>query len=173
MIGVISGVVGTVFDGFGDFFNRDEKRKKKPTGLGPVGFFDEEKLQAFQRFLNLFEVRQVLRAFLHFGVLNDALFIDDKGGTFRDAAKDQVFRRQELFVSDAVGFRDFVFVVGQERDGDAFLFRPLALSEWTVSRDAEDLRVETVIGAQSGRKVAQFGGADAGEGGWEEHEDDV
>lgn len=82
---------------------------------------------------------------LDIDVANDASLIDDKSGAFRDAAHDEVGLRQELVVSDAVGFRDVVFVIAEERKGDAFFFGPSGLSKRIVSGDAEDFRIEGFI----------------------------
>ena len=55
------------------------------------------------------------------------------------------FGGQELLVSHAVGLGDRVFVVAEQRDGDAFLLRPGFLRERIVAGNAEHLGVERVV----------------------------
>lgn len=61
---------------------------------------------------------------LHIGEADDALFVDHERGTFRHAAHDEVSFREKLLVSHAVSFRDVVFVIAEQGQGDAFFLRP-------------------------------------------------
>ncbi len=110
------------------------------------------------------EVGEIFGVIFDIGEADDALFIDEEGGAFGDAAHDEVGFGEELVVGDAVGFGGGVFVVAEEGDGDAFFLCPSVLGEGVVTGDAEDFRVEILVFVDAGGDVAEFRGADAGEG---------
>ena len=92
-------------------------------------------------------------------MLDDAVFVDDEGGTGADGAQpDQV--RQE----GAVLFADFLVQVAEERELDVLLFGPGFLGEGRIYADAVDGRVQLLVGGETGGDVAHLLGADAGEG---------
>jgi hypothetical protein len=111
--------------------------------------------------------------FFDIGEADDALFIDEEGGAFGDAAHNEVGFREELVVGDAVGLGGGVFVVAEEGDGDAFFLCPSVLGEGVVAGDAEDFSVEILVFMNAVGDVAEFGGAYAGEGHGNEEEDDI
>jgi len=71
-----------------------------------------------------------------FGVLDDAVAIDDERGAFGDAAEAEIHLRQKGVVSHAVLLRNLVLVVAQERDVDPLLLRPGFLRERIVAADS-------------------------------------
>ncbi|MEN9974333.1 MAG: hypothetical protein RLZZ282_339 [Verrucomicrobiota bacterium] len=101
---------------------------------------------------------------LDLGVLDDARFVDDEGGAFGDATHDEISGREELIVSHAIGIGDMMFVVAEQGDGDAFLFRPCGLGEGIIAGDAEHGGIERLVISKAGRDFAELGGANAGEG---------
>jgi hypothetical protein len=66
-----------------------------------------------------------------------------------------------------------VFVIAEQRDGDAFFFRPGGLGERVVAGNAEHLGVERLVIRNAGGNIAELGGADAGEGHRHEQQHDV
>lgn len=83
-------------------------------------FFTAES-ERLQCGFHTFEVRQILRVILHVGEFHGAGLVDDEGGALRDATHDEVRLGQELLVGHAVGFGSGVFIVGEQRQGDAGL----------------------------------------------------
>jgi hypothetical protein len=110
------------------------------------------------------EVRKIAGAVAALGILNDAVFVDDEGGTLRDATHVEIFLREEAVVGNVIGFGDFVLVVTEEVDPDALFLFPVLLGERIVAADAEDLRVEVGILGKFACNGTELGRADAGEG---------
>lgn len=111
--------------------------------------------------------------FVDFGVLDHAGLVDDEGGTFGDAAHDEIGFGEELLIGDAVGFGDLMFVIAEQRDGDAFLCGPSGLGEWVVAGNAKNDGVERLVVFDAGGDFAEFGGANAGEGHGHKEKDDI
>lgn len=117
----------------------------------------------FQCGFDGFEVGEVFWGWGLFGVLDDAVLVDDEGGACGGVAD-----VCEAWEEDVVGFGDFFVEVADEGDVDFFFLSPGFLSEGAVYADADDGGVEVGVGAEACGDFAEFIGADAGEGEWEE-----
>jgi hypothetical protein len=107
------------------------------------------------------------------GVLHDTGFIDEESGTLGNPTHDEVLLGEKLIVGDAISFRSLVIVVGKKLEADVFLFGPSCLGKWIVTGDAENFAVQIRVCPETGRDVAKFLRANAGEGHGDKKDKDV
>lgn len=91
--------------------------------------------------------------------MDNSLFVNDKGRTSRCVANAGQSRKYHIIRS-----RDGFVQVTDQFDLDAFFLGPCFLRKRTVHTDGHDFSSERIIGLQTAREIAQFLGADAGEG---------
>ena len=115
-----------------------------------------------------FEVGEVLRGGGLLGVNDVAGLVDDVGG-----AGGGVANSGEVGEHDVVGLGHGLVEIAEDGDGDAFLMGPGFLREGAVDADGVDGGVEAFVGGDAAGDVAQFRGADAGEGEREEEKDSI
>ena len=134
-------------------------------GLG-LGEFGEAGLDGV-------EVGELSGGVVGLGVLDDTGFVDDEGGALWHSSHDEVVVWEEGGVGDVVSGGDVVIVIAEELEGDAFFFGPGFLSEGIVTADPDDGGVEFFVFVDALGDLAEFGGADAGEGHRDEEEEDA
>src|ERR1043166_6420185 len=112
---------------------------------------------------DLIEVRQLAGVVIAFGVLDQAVLIDDECGAFRHARHAEVFLRQKRIIGNAVIARDLVLIIAQQRHADLLLLRPRFLREGIVAADPVDDSVHAFVIRQLRGQTAHFFRASAGE----------
>ena len=123
------------------------------------------RLERGQNLSDFVEIRKILRSGGLLAVANQARFIDHKCRSCGGVANPSQGWKQNV-----VGLGDFFVEVADESDFDAFLFGPGVLRERAVHTDSHDIRIEVGVFLEAGREIAEFLGADAGEGEGEEKE---
>src|SRR5205807_4515664 len=85
---------------------------------------DKDSFQFRQLGFDLLKILEPPDVVVALGVSDYSIFLDNERRAFRHAAHSEVHLRQEGVVHYAVLFRDFMFVVAQQRHGDLLLLRP-------------------------------------------------
>ena len=112
--------------------------------------------QPLQCLFHRVEIRQIFWRWRLFGVLHNAVFIDDERCARRRGAKSAKIIQQHAIIAGG-----FLVQITRQRDANLLLLRPRFLGKRTVNADADDFGIQIGILFEAGGDIAHFSRANA------------